>query len=206
MPLLGVGILTDRASENRSRREGGLELAMLGMTRKPYPTDLTDKQWERLEPLIPKPKSGTKKGGRPPVDRREILNAIFYQLRAGGAWELLPHDFPNHKTVFHHFNQWRKSGLWQRIHDRLREDVRMEAGHPPQPQTGRIDSQTVKTTRAGGDRGYDGGKKAKRSQAVHFGGLVGSDLGVVGDNRRSTGPRRRSMAAQSVPARVATNA
>jgi len=129
------------------------------MTRKPYSTDLTDAQWERLEPLIPRSKSGTKKGGRPPVDRREILNAIFYHLRAGAAWELLPHDFPNHKTVFHHFTLLRKSGLWERIHARLREDVRIEAGYPPQPTTARLDSQTVKTTRTPGDRGYDAGKK-----------------------------------------------
>lgn len=111
-------------------------LVVSGMTRKPYPTDLTDAQWERLEPLLPKPKSGTRKGGRPAIDRREIVNAIFYHLRGGSSWELLPHDFPHFKTVFHYFALWRKSGLWERIHDRLRADVRMEAGYPPQPETG----------------------------------------------------------------------
>jgi putative transposase len=132
---------------------------MSGMARKRYPTDLTDGQWERLEPLLPKPKSGTRRGGRPATDRRGVVNAIFYHLRAGASWELLPHDFPHYKTVFHHFARWREAGLWERVHDRLREDVRVEAGHPPHPATGRVDSQTVKTTRTRGDRGCAGGKK-----------------------------------------------
>jgi transposase len=173
------------------------------MTRKPYPTDLTDAQWERLEPLIPRPKSGTQKGGRPAVDRREIVNAIFYHLRGGSSWELLPHDFPHYKTVFHHFTLWRRSGLWQRIHDRLREDVRVEAGYPPQPATGRIDSQTVRTTRARGDRGFDGGKKGCRPKAVHPHRLAGPDLGAVGDDRRPAGPGRRAVAVEPVPALAA---
>jgi transposase len=150
------------------------------MTRTSYPTDLTDSQWERLEPLLPKSKSGSPNGGRPAADLREVADAVFYHLRAGGAWRMLPHDFPPWQTVYHHFRRWRLDGVWQAVHDRLREDVRVEAGAPPTPQTGRVDSQTVKTTHRGGPKGYDGGKKDRRPQAVYHGGLAGADLGLVG--------------------------
>jgi putative transposase len=153
------------------------------MTRKPYPTDLTDDQWQRLEPLLPRPKSGGPAGGRPARDTRAVLDALFYHLRAGGAWRMLPHDFPPWQTVYHRFRQWRLDGTWQRVHDRLREDVRIEAGAPPAPQTGRVDSQTVKTSHRGGPKGYDGGKKDRRPQAVHHGGLAGAGVGGAGDGR-----------------------
>ena len=139
------------------------------MTRKPYPPDLTDDQWQRIEPLLPKPRSGTPKGGRPAADTREVLNALFYLLRTGQAWRMLPHDFPPWKTVYTRFRLWRLAGVWEKAHAALREEVRIEAGHPATPATLRVDSQSVKTTHRGGPRGFDGGKKDTRPQAVHRG-------------------------------------
>ncbi len=82
------------------------------MRRKPDATGPTDAQWECLEPPLPKPKSGTRRGGRPPADLRGVRDAIFYHLRGGQAWRLLPHDFPPWQAVYGHFRAWRESGTW----------------------------------------------------------------------------------------------
>jgi putative transposase len=111
---------------------------------KRYSSDLTDAEWEVIRPLLPPDSQG--RGRKPEVDKREILNGIFYQIRNGCVWSDLPKDLPAHQTVYKYFRRWQRKGVWQEIHDTLRREARLMVGRNPQASAGSIDSQSVKTT------------------------------------------------------------
>ncbi|QIN84282.1 IS5 family transposase [Rubrobacter tropicus] len=129
------------------------------MASKRYQTDLSDAEWPLLEPHMPAPK----RRGRPRVHSpREILDAVFYVLKTGCQWRMLPHEFPPWKTVFHYFRRWRIDGTWERMNRGLRRRLRGRLGRDPEPSAGIVDAQSVKTTGVGGEqRGFDGGKKVR---------------------------------------------
>ena len=123
--------------------------------RKPYRTDLSDFQWELLQPLLKLPD-----GGRPKTtDLREVVNACLYRLRTGCQWYLLPNDLPPEGTVRRYFYYFRDTGQFETINDILRKKVRVKENRDEEPTLAIIDSQSVKASRSSGQRGFDAGKK-----------------------------------------------
>ncbi len=125
--------------------------------RRAYPSDLTDAQWERLQPLIPMP---AEDDPNVQYERREILNAIVYMLRSGCPWRMLPHDLPAWQTAYWYFARWKREGIWDQILEALRRGVREKQGRDPEPSAGVIESQSIKTSAVhGSEKGDDAGKK-----------------------------------------------
>ena len=154
-------------------------------TRRRYPSDLTDREWAVLQPLLPEQAAGP---GRPrTVDLRAVVDGVRYVLRTGCGWDYVPHDLPHRSTVRYYFDVWTRDGTLATVNDALRERVRRQAGREEQPSADLLDSQTVKTTEVGGVRGFDGGKKNQRTQAPYPGGHHGPPAGRARDDGRAAG-------------------
>jgi putative transposase len=159
------------------------------MRRKAYPSDISDEEWKKLQPLLPKPKRGAPRR----VNMREIINALRYLNRTGCQWRMLPHDLPPWAKVYYYFSEWRDGGDWERINRELRIELRVSVGKEPEPSAAILDSQSVKASEMSRTRGYDAGKKIngmKRHLLVDTLGLVLTVVILTADVQDRDGARQ----------------
>jgi putative transposase len=131
-----------------------------------YQSDLTDAQWARLVPLLPR-QQGSGKAQQIPL--RSIVNGCLYLLRTGCQWRMLPREYPKWEIVYYHFTKWHRTHVWQDVLEVLREEDRVAAGREPAPSLVIVDSQSTKTTEMGGEVGYDAGKKTQGAETAYRG-------------------------------------
>jgi putative transposase len=138
---------------------------------------MSDKQWAVIKPLLPLRRKGP---GRPlELDMRQVVNAIFYVVRTGCQWKNMPKDYPNHNSVYYHYRKWCLDDTWRKINTALRKQERRQRERNEDPSAGIIDTQSVKTTEAGGVRGYDAAKKINGRKRHIVVDTVGNLLEVV---------------------------
>jgi putative transposase len=140
-----------------------------------YPGDLTDRQWDCIQLVLPK----ANLRGRPRTHSlRRIINALMYVVRTGCQWRMLPKEYPPWPTVYYYFARWRDNGVWKRIHDTLRAALREHLGRHKHPTAGSMDSQSVPTAGRAEKRGFDAGKHIKGRKRHVLVDTLGLLLGV----------------------------
>ena len=146
--------------------------------RREYPSDISKNGWATLKSKLPYSQSNSYRGGRPPVNLKEVINGIFYVLTTGCSWRSLPHDLPNWSTVYGYYSRWSKDGTWEFIHNWLVKKVRTKANRHPFPSAACIDSQSIKTSSGGEEIGFDGGKNIRGRKRFILTDTLGLILGV----------------------------